>query len=104
MIGSFGVKGVMDESNMRLPTDDKGKNLTPELSGIYSNTFGVSLTGRYQVRDSGYNAAGVTACGLYGAVLRAAWAAGEGDADSSMISPCLQGPPARLRPKILCYS
>ncbi len=65
MIASFGVKGVMDESNKRLPTDDKGKSLTPELSGIYSNTFadhtfGVSLTGSYQVRDSGYNAAGVT--------------------------------------------
>ena len=38
-VASFGVKGVMDESNKRLPDDDKGKNLTPELSGIYSNTF-----------------------------------------------------------------
>ena len=79
MIASFGVKGVMDESNKRLPTDDKGKNLTPKRSGIYSNTFadhtfGVSLIGNYQVRDSG------------------------------MISPCLQGPPASFRPKILCYS
>jgi hypothetical protein len=57
MIASFSVKGVMDESNKRLPTDDKGKNLTPKRSGIYSNTFadhtfGVSLIGNYQVRDS----------------------------------------------------
>ena len=79
MIASFGVKGVMDESNKRLPTDDKGKNLTPKRSGIYSNTvadhtFGISLIGSYQVRDSG------------------------------MISPCSQRLPARLRPKILCYS
>ena len=64
MIASFGIKGITDESNKRLPTDDKGKNLTPELSGIYSNTFadhtfGVSLTGSYQVRDLGVNTAGV---------------------------------------------
>ena len=64
-IASFGVKGVMDESNKRLPGDDRGKNLTPELSGIYSDTFadhtfGVALTGSYQVRDSGVNTASVS--------------------------------------------
>ena len=65
MIASFGVKGIVDESNQRLPDDDKGKNVTPELSGIYSNTFadhtiGVAVTGSYQVRDGGVNTAGVT--------------------------------------------
>ena len=65
MIASFGVKGVMDASNKRLPDDDKGKNLTPELSGIYSNTFadrtvGVAITGNYQERYLGVNKAGVT--------------------------------------------
>lgn len=65
MIASFGAKAVADESNKRLPTDDKGKNVTPELSGIYSNTFadhtiGVALTGNYQERYLGVNTAGVT--------------------------------------------
>jgi TonB-dependent receptor len=65
MIASFGVKGVTDQSNKRLPGDDKGKNLAPELSGIYSNTFadhtiGVAITGSYQERYLGVNTAGVT--------------------------------------------
>jgi len=65
MVASFGVKGIEDGSNRRLPADDKGKDLTPELSGIYSNTFadrtfGVALTGSYQERDLGVNTAGVT--------------------------------------------
>src|SRR4051812_2435795 len=62
MVASIGVKADADQSNKRLPTDDKGKAVTPEISGIYSNTFadhtvGVSLTGSYQVRDGGYNKA-----------------------------------------------
>src|SRR5690606_12679352 len=49
---SVGVKGVMDTST------DEGSDITPEISGIYSqtfaeDTFGVSLTGSYQERDSG---------------------------------------------------
>ena len=65
MIASLGVKGVIDQSNKRLPDTDKGDNITPEISGIYSNTFadrtiGISMTGSYQVRDGGYNSAGVT--------------------------------------------
>jgi TonB-dependent receptor len=46
------VKGVMDQSN------DEGEAVTPEVFGIYSNTFaddtiGVSVAVGYQERDSG---------------------------------------------------
>ncbi len=49
---TFGVKGVMDQST------DKGSDVTPEVSGLYSNsfaddTFGVSLSASYQERESG---------------------------------------------------
>lgn len=52
MKATFGVKGVMDQST------DEGSNITPELSGLYSNTFddnkfGVAISGSYQERDSG---------------------------------------------------
>ncbi len=55
---SVQVKGVMDQST------EKGSSITPELSAIYSNTFaddtfGISLTGSYQDRESGYNDAQV---------------------------------------------
>ena len=64
-IASIGVQGLMDQANKRLPADDKGKSLTPEISGIYSDTFadhtfGIALTGNYEERDGGYNSAGVT--------------------------------------------
>lgn len=55
---SVGIKGVHDTSS----TD--GDALTPELSGLYSNTFaddtfGVAITGSYQNRQSGSARAGV---------------------------------------------
>jgi TonB-dependent receptor len=55
---SFGVKGVMDEST------EEGDSITPEVSGIYSDTFadgkfGIAITGSYQDRDLGYNQAAV---------------------------------------------
>jgi len=60
---TFGVKGVMDQST------DKGDDITPELSGLYSNTFaddtfGVSLSASYQERDSGSKTAS-TGAGWY---------------------------------------
>jgi len=63
-IAQVGVKMVRDDSARRLPGEQKGKSLTPELSGIYSTqtadgTFGVALMGTYQERDSGYNQATV---------------------------------------------
>jgi len=52
--GSLGVKGVYDTSQ------NSGTDLTPEISGIISDTFadnrfGVLLTGSYQKRDSSQN-------------------------------------------------
>jgi TonB-dependent receptor len=64
MYGTVGVKGVMDTSNDKLPDALKGSTVTPEVSGIYSNTFadgkfGVAISGSYQERDLGYNQAAV---------------------------------------------
>ncbi|NYE59420.1 TonB-dependent receptor [Duganella sp. 1224] len=64
MHSSVGIKAVKDTSNDHLPNDVKGKSVTPEISGIYSNTsadgrFGVSLSASYQSRDSGFNRAGL---------------------------------------------
>ncbi len=55
---SFGVKGVHDTSSQ------DGATLTPELSGLYSNTFdddkfGIAITGSYQNRQSGSARAGI---------------------------------------------
>lgn len=63
---SVGLKGVYDSSHDNLPGDVKsGGSLTPEVSGLYSNTFadntfGVALTGSYQERNLGYNTAAVS--------------------------------------------
>jgi TonB-dependent receptor len=61
---SFGVKAVTDRSGQNLPADFKGSTYTPEVSGIYSNTFadntfGVAVSASYQDRDAGYNQAAV---------------------------------------------
>jgi TonB-dependent receptor len=56
---SFGIKGVFDKSANNLPDVDKpGGALTPEVTGLYSNTFadntfGVLVSGSYQKRNSG---------------------------------------------------
>jgi TonB-dependent receptor len=66
MHSSVGVKGVYDTSNGNLPGDVKASSsATPEVSGIYSNTFadntfGVALSGSYQERNLGYNTAAVS--------------------------------------------
>jgi TonB-dependent receptor len=65
MHASIGAKGVYDTSNDNLPHDvQASSSASPELSGIYSNTFadnkfGVSLSGSYQERNLGYNTASV---------------------------------------------
>lgn len=61
---NFGVKGVMDTSVDNLPKGLQGDKVTPEVSGIYSQTFGddrfgVSLSASYQERDFGFNQASV---------------------------------------------
>jgi len=61
---SVGAKALKDTSNDHLPDAAKGKTVTPEISGIYSNTsadgrFGVAVSGSFQKRDSGFNRAGL---------------------------------------------
>lgn len=61
---SFGVKGVFDESADNLPDHLQGDSVTPEISGIFSNTFaddrvGVALSASYQERQLGFNQAAV---------------------------------------------
>jgi len=63
---SLGIKGVYDTSNDELPRDVQASNsLTPEVSGIYTDTFadgkfGIALTGSYQERNLGFNQAAVS--------------------------------------------
>jgi TonB-dependent receptor len=64
LLASVGIKGVYDQSNSRLPGSLQGDSVTPEVSGIYSQTFadgklGIALSGSHQVRHLGYNEAGV---------------------------------------------
>ncbi|WP_271008727.1 TonB-dependent receptor [Paucibacter sp. B51] len=65
-LASVGVKLVSDDSNKRLPDILNGSQVTPELSGIYSDVmadgrFGIALIGSYQKRSGGYNQAAVDA-------------------------------------------
>ncbi len=61
---NIGVKAVNDTSADNLPGNIRGDSITPEISGIFSNTFaddrfGVALTASYQERDLGFNQAAV---------------------------------------------
>jgi TonB-dependent receptor len=62
---TIGIKGVHDTSAENLPGDvQRGGKVTPEVSGLYSNTsadgrFGIALSGSYQERNLGYNVASV---------------------------------------------
>ncbi len=63
-LANVGVKGVFDTSNDNLPDALQGDSVTPEISGIFSNTsadgrFGIALSASYQERDLGYNQAAV---------------------------------------------
>lgn len=59
-----GQKSVVSLKAVHDTSTSKGDDLTPELSGIYSNTFaddtfGISISGSYQERDNGVNEATV---------------------------------------------
>lgn len=63
-LANIGVKGVYDTSADNLPDSYPSSTVTPEVSGILSNTFadgrfGISLTASHQERDSGYSQAAV---------------------------------------------
>ncbi|MGM9484758.1 TonB-dependent receptor [Roseateles sp. NT4] len=61
-VASIGVKANYDASVGRLPDPLQGSKITPEVSGIYSDTFadrtiGIAISGSYSKRDSGFNKA-----------------------------------------------
>ncbi|GAB3510573.1 TonB-dependent receptor [Pseudoxanthomonas daejeonensis] len=63
-LASIGFKAVHDTSARNLPQSYPGAIVTPELSGIFSQTyadgkFGVMVSGSYQDRESGYSQASV---------------------------------------------
>ena len=62
--GSLGVKGDYDTSQNNIPDSLQNKKVTPEISGIFSDTFadgkfGIGLSGSYQARDYGVSNANV---------------------------------------------
>ncbi|WP_088330074.1 TonB-dependent receptor [Lacimicrobium sp. SS2-24] len=78
MQATFGVKGVHDTSS------EDGSSLTPELSGLYSNTFaddtfGVSISGSYQKRESGNQQANTGGWRSFTGVTDQDWGAGTAD-------------------------
>ena len=63
-LDSPGRKSVVSLKAVHDTSTTKGEDLTPELSGIYSNTFaddtfGIAISGSYQERDNGVNEATV---------------------------------------------
>ncbi|XHS78813.1 TonB-dependent receptor [Burkholderiaceae bacterium UC74_6] len=59
-VASLGIKANYDESIGRLPSELQGSKVTPEVSGIYSDTFadrtiGIAINGSYSKRNSGSN-------------------------------------------------
>ncbi|MEE7546738.1 TonB-dependent receptor [Xanthomonas sp. Kuri4-1] len=57
---NVGVKGVWDTSRDNVPHSLQGDTVTPEVSGIFSNTsadgrFGIAVSGSYQERDYGFS-------------------------------------------------
>jgi TonB-dependent receptor len=66
MRSSVGIKMVHDTSNDNLPGDVKASSsTTPEVSGIFSNTFGegkfgIAISASYQERNLGFNQAAVS--------------------------------------------
>ncbi|NVK11809.1 MAG: TonB-dependent receptor [Gammaproteobacteria bacterium] len=89
---TVGLKGVHDTS-----THD-GDSLTPEISGLFSNTFaddtiGVALTAVHQVRDSGANTASVGGWRTFDGAVDNCWC-GAGPSEWGGIPP--QGDPNQV--------
>ena len=64
MVASLGLKAMHDTTVDNLPNSFEGESITPEISGIFSNTFadgkfGIALSGSYQERDFGFSQASV---------------------------------------------
>jgi TonB-dependent receptor len=63
-LNSPGLKSAVSLKAVHDTSTQKGDDITPEISGIYSNTFandtfGIAISGSYQQRDSGVNEATV---------------------------------------------
>ena len=90
-VASIGVKANYDESVGRLPSQLQGAKVTPEISGIYSDTFadhtfGIAISGSYSKRSSGSN----------NAYTQNGWtanAAGTGPISTSTAAPNIQNAP-----------
>ena len=59
-LASIGIKANYDASVGRLPDELQGSKVTPEISGIYSDSFadrtiGIAINGSYSKRNSGSN-------------------------------------------------
>jgi len=59
-IASIGIKANYDQSVSRLPNEIAGDKVTPEISGLYSESFGnrtigIAISGSYSKRSSGSN-------------------------------------------------
>lgn len=59
-LAGIGIKANYDASVGRLPDELQGSKVTPEVSGIYSDTFadrtiGIAINGSYSKRNSGSN-------------------------------------------------
>ena len=78
-----GIKGIWDGSDDDLPSSLKGSSVTPDASGIFSNTFGdgrfgVSLSANYQKRESGSASAFVASGNGWRPFIDTPLASGEG--------------------------
>jgi len=59
-VAAINVKANYDSSEASLPKEMQSSKVTPDISGIYSDTFadgkfGIALTASYSKRNSGYN-------------------------------------------------
>lgn len=75
---SPGLKSVISAKAVFDTSTEKGDDVTPEISGIYSNTFaddtfGISISGSYQERDSGLNTGTVGDYNNYLGVVNTDW-------------------------------
>ncbi|UJB20554.1 MULTISPECIES: TonB-dependent receptor [Lysobacter] len=83
MHANAGIKGIWDGSDDDLPGGLRGSSVTPDASGIFSNTFGdgrfgVSLSANYQKRESGSASAFVASGNGWRPFIDTPLASGEG--------------------------
>lgn len=75
---SPGLKSAISTKAVFDTSTEKGENVTPEISGIYSNTFaddtfGIAISGSYQERDNGLNTGTVGDYNNYLGIVNTDW-------------------------------